>query len=245
MALFTVTIGSFVNLPPSQIGDRTITLDYNETYTFTLNDFKNTVPPYVDPEGDDVDKVKIVTIPTQVDLLLNAVAVIANQEITAADINSNLLTYIADPLDTDGYTEIFTFDLSDVGSNTFSGLTPATVTINVGAEENQPPSEVGDGSATIDYAETLIFTAAMFTTGTTPVYADPEGDAPQDLKITTLPTLGQLLYNGSPVSINQIISLADVDLGLLTYIPDLADIDGDSQNFTFEVSDVGSGEFVA
>jgi hypothetical protein len=243
MASFTVTINAYSNLPPSSIGDNTINLDYNETYVFTLNDFKNTIPAYSDPEGDEVETVKITSLPS-IDLLLSAVPVILDQEITKADIDAGNLTYVADPGDTDGYSDSFDFDIADVGSSTYSGLT-GTISINAGAQDNQPPSAVGDGSTTIDYGETLIFTAAIFTSGTTPAYADPEADAAAFVKILTLPALGVIKYNGTDVNENDVISIADINLGLLTYVPDLADTDGDIQGFTFAVADAGSGIFVS
>ena len=85
----------------------------------------------------------------------------------------------------------------------------------------------------------------MFSTGTTPPYSDPESDLAESLKILTLPTLGEILFNGIAVGPNDIILFSDIALGLLTYVPDLADTDGDIQGFTFEVADAGSGTFVA
>lgn len=242
MATFNVTIGAYVNQPPTQIGNNSINMEHNATYVFTLSEFIDTVPPYSDPEGDAPSLIKITTLPT-VDLLLSGVPVTLNQEIDVADINSNLLTYIADAGITTEYDDAFEFDIADTGSLTFPGLV-GVMNIYVGEAVNLPPSEVGDGAATVDYGETLIFTSAMFTTGTTPVYVDPEGDNPQAVKILTLPNLGIIYYNGIPVTANQIISVADIDSGLLTYTPDNADTDGDVQGFTFAVSDVGSGEFV-
>lgn len=246
MALFTVTIGAYANQPPSQLGTRTLILDYNELYTFSLTDFTATVPVYQDPEGDGVAFVKITQLPaTTGDLTYNAITVTLNQEITAADITSGLLKYQCDPAELNGYVDNFKFDIQDTGSGLYSGLFTGLVDIKVGEDVNDPPNVVGDGTATIDYGETLVFTSAMFTTGTTPVYSDPEGDNPAAVKILTLPALGLLLYNGTAVSVNQIITVADIDAGLLTYVPDLADIDGDSQLFTFAVSDTGSGGFTA
>ena len=81
-------------------------------------------------------------------------------------------------------------------------------------------------------------------TATVPAYSDPEGDNPSELKILTLPTLGEILYEGIPAVNNLIITMANIDAGKLTYVPDLADIDGDLQGFTFAVSDAGSNIFV-
>ncbi|MGK2864897.1 MAG: hypothetical protein ACSLE0_23395 [Chitinophagaceae bacterium] len=244
MAIFTVTIGTYISLPPSQIGDNTIYINYNETYVFTEADFTtNTIPQYVDPEGDAVSTVKIIGLPS-VDLLWFGLPVILNDEIPLADIINGDLTYVGDIAEIAGYSDTFTFDIADVGSLTYSGLT-GNIYIIAAEAINLPPDIVGDGSATIDYGATLIFTSAMFTTGTTPVYSDPEGDNPKEVKILTLPNVGILYYNGIPVVINQVITVANIDLGLLTYVSDLVDVDGDSQSFTFAVSDVGSGQFVS
>lgn len=244
MAIFTVTIDAYTNLPPSQIGYRGVNLTYNQIYVFTELDFTDTIPSYVDPEGDGVSSVKIVTIPTQGVLNLSGSPVNALDEIPIASITGGLLTYEADVLDEDGYSNNeLTFDLSDTGSLTFSGLTPGVINFVVSEKDNLPPS-VGDGGAIIDYGNTLIFTKAMFTSSTTPAYSDPEGDTAELLKILSLPTLGTIYLDGVEVVINQVISFNDVDSGLLTYVPDLADTDGDLQNFTFAIADAGSGIFV-
>lgn len=244
MASFAININAYDNQPPSQIGNLTLSLDHNEAYTFSVASFTTgTVPPYADPEGDAASLVKILTLPTTGELRLNGILVTLNQEITVANIASNLLVYTAAIGQTGTYQDTFTFDVADVGSATFSGLT-GTVTLNVAAIINQPPGTVGDGAVTIDYGETLIFTRAMFTTATTPPYADPEGDAALNLKITALPVDGNIKLNGVNVVVNQIVSFADIDIGLLTYVPDLADIDGDLENFQFQIADAGSGQFV-
>lgn len=245
MAQFTITVNSYTNLPPDQIGNLSINLSYNETYTFTLSDFtSNTLPPYNDPEGDTAYSVKIVTLPSVGALELSTIAVSPSDEILVSSITAGNLKYIADAADLDGYTDIdLTFDVSDEGSNTFSGLTPGIVTFIVAEKNNQPPT-IGDGTATINYGETLVFTTAMFTSLTTPAFSDPEGDLLGAVKILTLPTLGNIVYNGVNAVPNEIISKDDIDLGLLTYVPDLADTDGDLQGFTFEASDAGSGIFV-
>lgn len=244
MAVFTITIDAYDNLPPNQLGTKQVNLNHGQQYDITLNDFIVTVPPYQDPEGDAPSLVKITQLPIEGLLYLNGFVVTLNQEITVADINSNLLIYIANDLQDNSYNDIVKFDIADIGSGQYSGLTTGNLIFKVAASENLPPSEVGDGSKTIEYGETSVFTSAMFTTNTTPPYQDPEGDNPAALKILSLPALGILRYNGIPVVVNQIISMADIDLGLFTYTPDLADTDGDQQSFEFAVSDTGSGQFV-
>lgn len=244
MSVITLNISAKVNEPPTS-GWSSVPLDYNELYVFSVADFTtNTNPPYSDPEGDALENVKIVTLPTQGVLNLSAVPVTPGQNITENNIALGNLTYQADVAATAGYTDTaMTFSVSDVGSSTFSSTNPLSFIVD--AQANQPPSEVGDGTATIPYGTTLVFTSAMFTSGTTPPYADPEGDPASNLKILTLPTLGKIKYNGVNIFAGDVIALSDVDLGLLTYVPDNADTDGDVQGFTFQVSDTGSQTYTS
>lgn len=246
MAIFNVTIGAYGNLPPTRLGVRTIKVLFGNVYTFLLTDFTDTVPTYQDPEGDPPAIIKILSLPVSGGLLYNGIAVVLDQEINAANIG--LLTFSTIINNSPSTTRSFYFDIADTGSNQFTnflgGSGAGQINIKIGKDSNLPPSEVGDGEASIDYSETLVFTGAMFTTDTVPPYADPEGDPPSSIKILTLPFLGQIFYNGIPVVINQIISISDINLGLLTYVPDNADTDGDIQNFTFAVADTGSGQFV-
>lgn len=245
MATITFDIAAAINQPPNQSGFATIDIDYNELYVFTLADFTtDTVPTYQDPEGDALEEVKISTLPAVGALTLSAVAVIAGDDITSADIVAGNLKYQADVGTTTAYVDsVMTFRVSDVGSSTFT-TNPEQVFINVDAQANQPPSSVGDGVMNLDYGETGLFTRAMFTTLATPPYADPEGDAALSLKITGLPTLGEIQLDGVAVIVNQIVSFESIDLELLTYIPDLADTDGDMQGFTFQIADEGSLDFI-
>lgn len=243
MALFTLNVGAQVNQPPSTLGSIVINLNYNDLHVFTLAEFTtSTVPPYADPEGDALRSIRVLTLPSQGTLLLSAVPVGVNDEIFEASITGGLLTYQADPGDTDGYSSNFTWDASDVGSATFAGLT-GTTNINVLSLVNSPPTEVGDNTLATDFGTTIVFTAADFTSGTTPPYSDPEGDPASQLQVLSLPAQGQLRLNNVPVSINQIIDFTDIIAGNFTYVTDNTDIDGYSANFNFQVSDSGSGDF--
>ena len=246
MAVFTITTGEQVNQPPSQIGDVVINLTYNELYTFTVADFTtNTTPQYQDPEGDDIEEVQAKSPVLIGSLTRGGVPVINGTIITKAQLEAGDLKYLAESSDIDGYTESgFTFDISDVGSSTFSGLTPGIVTFIVGAKDNEAPTTVGNGSATIDYGETLVFTRAMLTSSLVPAYSDPEGDAAGQLLIKVLPAEGTLKLNGVDVVVNQIIDFTDIDSGLFIYDGDLTDTDGSIENFEFQIADVGSGIFV-
>jgi len=247
MALFTITTNAQLNLQPTQIGNFTLNLDYNELYVFTLANFTTgTVPPYFDPEGDIVDKLKVITIPSQGVLNLVATPVIANDEISEASISGGFLNYQCDAADTDGYTNTaMTFDLSDIGSGLFSGLTAAIVTINVGALVNLPPDNVGDNNLVTNYATTIVFTEANFTTETTPAYSDPEADAAECLQVLTLPSEGVLKNNGVDVVLNEEILFTDIGLGLFTFVPNAANSNMHNVDFQFQIKDSGSGDYTS
>lgn len=121
MAIFTLNVEEFINQPPSSVGNNSITLPNASVYTFTGADFTtNTTPAYSDPENDPVAFVRILTIPVEGDLILNGVQVNINQQIPFSQIQSGLLTYESST-NASAYSSVFTFEISDTGSNTFVG----------------------------------------------------------------------------------------------------------------------------
>jgi large repetitive protein len=121
----------------------------------------------------------------------------------------------------------------------------ALFNINITGYDNKPPT-IGDGERSTNYGEPIVLTRADFTTNTTPPYYDPEGDLPLNLKITSLPASGILKLNGVDVTVNQEISFVDsIDAGLLTYTPDMNNLDAHNVDFNFEISDAGSQQYVS
>ncbi|MFG6439490.1 PKD domain-containing protein, partial [Roseateles sp. LKC17W] len=59
----------------------------------------------------------------------------------------------------------------------------------------------------------ITLTDALFEGG----FVDPDGQSLQAIKIITPPASGELRFNGTPVTIGQEISIADLEAGLLTY----------------------------
>lgn len=115
----------------------------------------------------------------------------------------------------------------------------ANFTITVDSYANLPISSVDDITEATTYGAAIVVTKAMF------IYVDPEGDLAVNLKITSLPNAGFLKLNGTNVTLNQIISFANIDSGLLTYTPDNGDLTAYSTDFTFELADAVNGTFVA
>ena len=111
---------------------------------------------------------------------------------------------------------------------------------------NQPPSQVGDYNAgTVPNQASFTITPAMLTSLTTPAYADPEGDAPQAVRIDTLPTNGAILtYNNNPVTVGQIITIADMAANMLKIAgPNQSALVASS--FRFSIRDIGSMQFTS
>ncbi len=245
MATFTVTSTTKVSGPPTVIGDVKIFINHGATHVFTIANFTTeTAPQFVDPDGDAISKFKI-TSATYVNGAINlaGVPVTIGQEIDHTDITSGLLTFDDDSTNAALHQSDIVFTLSDLGSNTFS-TDSGNIRIGVEAETNAAPSEVGDGSETIGFGDSLVFTRAMFTTSTSPVYADPENDAADKLKVTVLPSTGIIKLNGTNIVANQEIDFSDIDLGLLIFTGDINAIAGGTDTFEFQIADVGSGIFV-
>lgn len=238
MATFTITTNAYNNLPPKEVGSNFIDLAHGATHVFTKANFTTeTSPPYRDPEGDEPLKVKVVS-QTYVngELRLSGTAVSDNDEITIVDIEAGNLIFVDDGTNSAAHQNVFTFQMSDVGSSSF-GSNIGSMNIDVAKESNSLPT-TGDNNIGANYGEVVTFTQAMFTTDTTPPYFDPEGDLPAKLVITSLPTEGTLRLAGTNVTLNQEIDWADVGASQLTYSPDALVITAGSTSFGFSIIDI-------
>ena len=242
--LYTITNTGLQNGRPTAIGANTISIASEATHIFTLENFTTeTTPAYEDPEGDAMSYIKILSYPQNGNLYLSAVQVNIGDLIFSGNITANNFTYVAESGNASTYNDLFSFDVADIGSNSLSGLSAGKITIEVASAVNQPPSEVGDNSFTLNHGQSKIFNVAAFTTETIPPYADPEGDPAAKIKILTLPANGTLKFNGTNVIVNQVITVAEISAGYLVYVPDVAIETLQNLFFNFSVADSGSGLF--
>lgn len=242
--LYTITNSGIQNGRPTKIGANSVNIDWNGSHVFTVENFTTeTTPSYSDPEGDALAYIKILSLPSEGELLINGNPVSVGEEISAGQLTTSNLTYQANDQITNQQVLTFTFDCADVGSTSLSGLSDGIFTINVAAKENLPPDVVGDKTVVSNYGETITFTASDFTDGTVPAYNDPEGDSPSKIKILDLPNRGTLQFNGIDVVANQEMTVSEVDSGYLVWIPDLLNQLSVNTSFNFAVSDTGSGQF--
>lgn len=121
MATFNINIEQRANQKPDVVGDQTITVTHAQIIILTSALFTtNTTPPYHDPENDAPYQLRILSLPSSGTLKLNNVNVTVNQVISFSNITSGQLTYTADPSNISAHSTLFTFAISDVGSQQFT-----------------------------------------------------------------------------------------------------------------------------
>ncbi|BCD87276.1 hypothetical protein PSm6_36830 [Pseudomonas solani] len=192
------------------------------------------------PDNDsDVDSssfanIKVTQLASNGVLQLNGVAVTLGQVISAADINANKLVFVPDSNENGSPYATFQYQVSDgsLYSNT------ATVTINVSAVNDAPVAVNDTFTTTEDNAVTITSTGLFGTDGTGPLNdSDVDSGAFTDIKVTQLATDGVLKLNGVAVTLNQVISIADINAGKLVFVPDGNENGAPYATFQYQVSD--------
>ena len=220
---YTMTIDvDAVNDAPSA-SDNTVTTDEDTTYTFAASDFNFTD---VDA-GDTLAGVKITTLESAGDLELDGTDVTANQVITKADIDAGDLTFApaagasGDPYATFGFK---------VNDGTADSASAYTMTIDVGVV-NDPPTA---SSNTVTTSEDTAYAFAASDFG----FMDDDGDTLASVKVIQLESAGDLELDGTDVTLNQVITKADIDANKLTFTPaENAYMATGYATFTFKVND--------
>ena len=186
-------------------------------------------------DGNAFNGVRVVSPPGAGSLQLNGTAVAANQDISAADIAAGRLVFTpALNASGDGYAS-FNFQVRDNGGTANGGIdldpTPNTLTFNVTPVNDAP---AGTNAALTPLEDTtLTLSAANFG------YTDIEGDAFTGVVIASLPLAGSLALNGVAVGVGQEVSQADINTGLLRFVPVLNANGNGYASFTFQVRDNG------
>ena len=239
---YTMTVRvNAVNDPPTA-ADNTIATPKDTPYVFAAGAFG-----FADVDsGDALASVTIATLPAAGSLTNDGTAVTANQSIPVADIDANKLVFtpaasaIGDP-----YTS-FTFKVSDGTADSASAYTmtidvpdvPVVPVVPVVPDANAAPTAANGGTTTAEDTP-YAFSTAHFG------FADADmGDMLAAVLIVTLPAAGSLTNDGTAVTANQSIPVADIDAGKLVFTP-AANAFGDPYaSFTFKVSD-GTDESAA
>ena len=244
MAVMSISVGARANQPPSQSGYLLVNIESGNSHVFSFNNFTiDTVPPYSDPEGDEMEAVKIISIPFKGLLKKGGVILAEEDSITKSELDSGQLVYETNIGD-EGYEDSFaSFVVSDVGSSIFTS-SPKQIYITVTKTVNQQPSQVGDNEVQIEIGSEFTFTRASLTTDLNPPYLDPEGNPAYQLRLDSLPAKGKLLLSGVECYSGQIIDFSDIDLGLFKY-NDPTELGSEESSFNFSVSDSVSQKFTS
>ena len=209
------------NNPPTAANNTVVTLEDTD-HVFTVADFN-----FSDPDGDSLQQVQITSLETVGALQLSGVDVILNQVIAVADITAGNLTFTPVPDANGAGYDSFQFLVHD---GTDYSAAANTMTIDVTAVNDAPTA--ADNTVVTLEDTAYVFTVADFN------FSDIDtGDTLQNVQITSLETAGALQLSGVDVVLNQIIAVADIVAGNLTFTPaqDANGVGYDS--FGFKVGD--------
>ena len=160
--------------------------------------------------------------------LANGSEIADGQEITEVELTGLLYDAPAAYNGTDAVGS-FTYRVSD-GVNEATG----TVAITLNAINDAPTAS--NGAVTTPEDLIYVFKASDFQND----YTDEEGDDFGSIRITALPTVGELVLDGVAIAaadLDQIVSQADLDAGKLTYVPATNGNGSPYADFKFQVAD--------
>ena len=176
--------------------------------------------------ADNLASITIVSLPDKGQLLFNDAPVTAGQIIASAGLQGGLTFEAEQNAFGTPYTS-FAFRVSD---GQLDSVASYTMTINVTAVDDAPFSSNGVMTAVEDAASPVPLSAFSFDDR-------GDGDSLQAVQISALPGKGSLLLAGATVSANDVIPVAAIAAGNLTYTA-LADEYGAAYtSFSFRVSD--------
>lgn len=215
-----------------------------DSYTFDLNDIV-----YSDTKGKNYSQlsinlsdlqdgfIKVYFGPDEEDYIIygedNSWLTISKNDIENITYYTSSTTDFSHVLSIKTYTE---FNGNMISSNT------ATLTINrTNLGIGNQPATIGDASVKTNNRVTTVLTLAMFTTGLTPPYNDPENDLIDAIRIDEISTAnkGKFYLDGVEIVTGQIITREDLAANLFTHVgPDVNTIETDA--FNFSARDEGS-----
>jgi len=207
-----------------------VTTTEDTAYNFSISDF-----PFSDTEDDSLRSVTVTALPANGELRFNGVPVVVGQEIVRADISS--LAYLP-PLNANGNSVgSFSFQIRDDGGVLNSGidLDPIWRAMMVDVlSVNDPPSG-RDNNISVTEDTGYHFDAVDFG------FSDTDGDSFRSIAIDTLPSNGQLRYQGVPVLEGLVIDVSTA--GALVFVPEANAHGQGYDTFSFTVIDDGGTAF--
>ena len=224
-ATLIITVTGINDVP--EAADITVTTNEDTAFVFTTSNFG-----YTDVDDDDaLVSVKITTLENAGALQYNNgsawVDVTENQVITATDIGNNKLRFNPAANENGSPYTTFGFTVNDGEADSASAN---TITVNVTPVNDAPVSSAS--SVTTNEDTTYTFAADDFS------FTDEEGDTLSSVTVSALSgSDGTFLLNGAAITGSTTVSKADIDAGLLTFVPDANENGSDYNTFTFTVND--------
>ena len=191
-----------------------------------------------DSPTNNFSGVRIASLPLSGSLTLSGSPVIVNQVITIAQIASGNLVYTPPPNASGISYASLSFNVMDDGGTANGGsnidATARTFTFNVTAVNDAPSSSNRSRTILEDSSHTFNTADFVFTDTT-----DSPANTLSGIKITSLPGAGSLTLAGAPVTLNQIVSTAQILGGSLVFTP-VGNANGANYaSFGFRVIDSG------
>ena len=220
-ASYTMSIDVVAVNDAPTAANSTVSTNEDTDYVFSAVDFN-----FSDIEGDTLASIQVTALETVGALKLNGTDVTLNQVISKADIDSGLLVFTPQANANGAGYDSFEFSVND---GVLDSVTSYTMTIDVAAVNDAPTAANNTVSTNED--TDYIFSAVDFN------FSDIEGSTLASIQVTALETAGALKLNGTDVTLNQVISKADIDAGLLTFIPQAEAVGIPYDSFSFSVND--------
>ncbi|WP_430611470.1 hypothetical protein [Flavobacterium sp. JP2137] len=261
MAEFKIVVSNN-NVPPEQLGEVHINILVGQTKIITSADLMRSNPPYFQLHLLPLGDIKINEFGASNDSIVRPsdTPIIAQLENNGTIIRSAVQWQNNIVLRTTIEADGFRVKGNSIGDDWVGFIANAynsngNVTSDYSAEQgkiwihvvsnvNTPPSRVGNNSVYCNVQNSITLTGAMFTSQTTPTYQDLQGDPAKEVRIDSLPSLGYLRFNGRAVTVGQIITMEDLNLGKLKFYTDIMNV-GQQAIFNFSVSDTGTGQFTS
>ena len=234
----TITINSVNDAPAGT--DKTITTVTEESpYTVTAGDFG--FSDLNDTPANAFTNVIVTSLPAATEGVykLSGAAITANQVITVADINAGKLIFTP-ALNQNGVLGALGFKVQDIGGTANGGIdtdpTANILNFNIVAVNDAPTG----ANKTININEDTAYTVTTADFG----FSDPN-DTPANtfasviINVRPPATDGVYTLNGVAISDNQVISVADINSGLLKFTPATDKIGTSLGALSFQVKDNG------
>lgn len=209
-----------------------------QTYTVTINDGLATDAQTVEVTLTGTNDAPVATVDTFVIDEDNTAT--GNALINDTDQNGDTLTAAIDSQPANGSVDInpdgsfvYTPNLNFSGSDSFTYTasdsdtsSTSTVNLTINATDDEPVL-ASNNPILVDEGATIIITNALLN-------VTDADNPPADLTytVTSVPTYGEILLNGSPIAATDTFTQADIDSGLLTYVHDGSETTADGFSFT-------------